>query len=192
MTILESALFESPIGKIVVAVRDGRLCSLNFADHRPAQIRWLERRFGTLSFRPATDPAAVITALSAYFEGNLHAFDGLELDAGGTLFQTRVWSELRKVPAGCTISYGQLARAIGSPHAARAVGIANAHNPIAIVVPCHRTIGSDGRLVGYGGGLDRKQWLLQHESVFALPASDSRLQASAGPRRSPKPEARSA
>lgn len=172
MTTLDTAHFESPIGTLLVAVRDGRLCALSFADHSAAQLRWLERRFGTLSFRPAINPAAAITALSAYFEGDLHAFDGLELDAGGTPFYARVWSELRKVPAGRTISYGQLAAASGSPHAARAVGIANARNPIAIVVPCHRTIGSDRRLVGYGGGLDRKRWLLEHEGAIHGPTND--------------------
>jgi len=178
MTILESADFESPIGKIIVAVRDGRLCALNFGDRWPAQIRWLDRRFGSVSFRPATNPAALITALTAYFEGHLHAFDELDLDAGGTPFQARVWSELRKVPAGHTISYGELATASGSPHAARAVGAANARNPISIVVPCHRAIGSDHRLVGYAGGLDRKRWLLQHESTtcgFSEEDTDGRL-----------------
>lgn len=166
MTTLDTANFDSPLGKIIVSVRDGRLCALSFADHSAAQVRWLERRFGALSFRSATDPASAITALTAYFEGDLRALDGLDLDSGGTPFYARVWSELRKVPAGRTISYGQLAAAIGSPHAARAVGVANARNPIALVVPCHRTIGSDGRLVGYGGGLDRKRWLLEHEGAI--------------------------
>ena len=170
---LETAQLESPIGAIIVAMRDGKLCALNFADRWPAQVRWLERRFGAISFRPTTDPGGIVTALAAYFDGHLKAFDGLELDPGGTPFQTRVWSELRRVPAGRTTSYGDLAASVGSPRAARAVGVANARNPISIVVPCHRAIGGDRRLVGYAGGLDRKRWLLQHEG--ALVAEPSKM-----------------
>jgi len=165
---LESAEFECPIGTITVAVHDGRLCALNFADYRPAQVRWLERRFGAITFQPAPDPIGIITALTAYFGGDLAAFDTIELDAGGTPFQARVWSELRTVPAGRPVSYAELATRIGSPRAVRAVGAANGRNPISIVVPCHRVIGSDRRLVGYGGGLDRKRWLLRHEDSGVL------------------------
>jgi methylated-DNA-[protein]-cysteine S-methyltransferase len=101
--------------------------------------------------------------LAAYFAGDLRAFDGVALDAGGTPFQQRVWAALREIPAGDTISYLTLARRIGDPTAARAVGAANGANPIAIVVPCHRVIASDGRLSGYAGGVHRKRWLLDHE-----------------------------
>jgi methylated-DNA-[protein]-cysteine S-methyltransferase len=181
---LVSADFESPIGAITVAVRDGRLCALNFADYQPAQVRWLEQRFGPITFKPAPDPIGIITALTAYFGGGLAAFDTIELDAGGTSFQARVWSELRKVPVGRTVSYGELATRIGSPRAVRAVGAANGRNPISIVVPCHRVIGSDRRLVGYGGGLDRKRWLLRHEGALTLESSNLQLpltSALAGP-----------
>lgn len=151
------------------------MCALSFADYQPSQVRWLERRFGAITFQPAPNPIGIITALTAYFDGDLTAFDRIELDAGGTPFRARVWSELRKVPAGRTVSYGELAMKIGSPGAVRAVGAANGGNPISIVVPCHRVIGSDGRLVGYGGGLDRKRWLLRHEGAFTSEASSVQL-----------------
>jgi methylated-DNA-[protein]-cysteine S-methyltransferase len=101
--------------------------------------------------------------LRAYFAGELRSFE-LPLAPRGTSFQRRVWDELRRIPYGETISYGELARRVGSPEAARAVGSANGRNPIPIVVPCHRVIGADGTLVGYGGGLARKRWLLGHEA----------------------------
>jgi methylated-DNA-[protein]-cysteine S-methyltransferase len=165
MTILETAVIDCPIGTIRVAVLGGRLCALGFDDHWPAEVRWLERRFGAIGFQHSTDPAGVVRALRAYFDGQLTAIDRIDVDTGGTSFQAKVWHALRHVPAGRTTTYGELAREVGSPQAARAVGAANGQNPISIVVPCHRTIGSDGRLVGYGGGLDRKRWLLQHEGI---------------------------
>jgi methylated-DNA-[protein]-cysteine S-methyltransferase len=101
--------------------------------------------------------------LTAYFAGDLREFD-LPLEAPGSDFQRRVWRELRQIPFGRSISYGELARRIGQPAASRAVGRANGQNPISIIVPCHRVIGADGTLTGYGGGLDRKRWLLDHEA----------------------------
>jgi methylated-DNA-[protein]-cysteine S-methyltransferase len=100
--------------------------------------------------------------LEEYFQGQRQKFD-LHLELRGTLFQKRVWAALRKVPFGRTLSYGGIARAIGQPHCGRAVGGANHHNPVPIIVPCHRVIGHNGRLTGYGGGLWRKKWLLDHE-----------------------------
>jgi methylated-DNA-[protein]-cysteine S-methyltransferase len=102
-------------------------------------------------------------ALDAYFAGQLHGLSALPIDLGGSEFQRAVWNALRAVPAGETVSYGALARAIGKPHAARAVGAACGANPVWLVVPCHRAIGSDGHLVGYAAGLERKGWLLAHE-----------------------------
>jgi methylated-DNA-[protein]-cysteine S-methyltransferase len=99
-----------------------------------------------------------------YFDGNLATLDGVEPALVGTEFQRRVWTALRAVPAGATISYSALARAIGAGSAVRAVGAANGANPVWLIVPCHRVIGSDGRLVGYAGGIERKRWLLAHES----------------------------
>jgi methylated-DNA-[protein]-cysteine S-methyltransferase len=116
----------------------------------------------------ATDPGGLSSALAAYFAGDLAAIDGLPLaEAIGTPFQRAVWGALRAIPCGETRSYGEQARAIGRPSAVRAVGLANGANPICIVVPCHRVIGSTGALVGYGGGVERKRWLLAHERSAA-------------------------
>jgi methylated-DNA-[protein]-cysteine S-methyltransferase len=106
-----------------------------------------------------------------YFSGRLDAFEGLALDADGTRFQERVWTALRSIPPGLTITYGELASRVGSPRGYRAVGAANGLNPIAIIVPCHRVIGSDGTLRGYAGGLDRKKWLLAHEAKYSSPGT---------------------
>ena len=117
----------------------------------------------------ARDPLGVGTRLARYFDGRLDAIDDLPVDPGGTPFQRRVWSALRRLPCGATRSYGALAAGLGKPAASRAVGLANGANPIAIVIPCHRVIGSDGALTGYAGGIARKRWLLEHEG--ALPRS---------------------
>ena len=115
------------------------------------------------------EPAAGITSvgrsLEAYLHGDLHAIDRIQVTADGTPFQQQVWAALRAIPAGTTVSYGTLAARIGRPSATRAVGMANNANPISVVVPCHRVIGADGSLTGYGGGLARKRWLLEHEGV---------------------------
>jgi methylated-DNA-[protein]-cysteine S-methyltransferase len=164
MTPLAIAEVASPAGTIVVAVRDDRLVALEFAHRWPLRRRRLERRFGPLALRPARDPAGVVRRLRAYFAGELDALAPIAVDPGGTAFQRRVWRALRTVSPGRTVSYQELARAIGAPTAARAVGAANGANPIGIVVPCHRVIGADGRLSGYAGGVARKRWLLAHEA----------------------------
>lgn len=153
----------SPIGDLTLALRNGRLCALAFANHWPRTERGLTRRVGALSYGPATDCGPLLARLRDYFAGDVAALDAIEVDAGGTPFQSAVWAALRRVPAGQTTSYAALARAVGAPAAVRAVGAANGANPIALVIPCHRAIGSDGRLVGYAGGIERKQWLLAHE-----------------------------
>ncbi|ACG72266.1 methylated-DNA/protein-cysteine methyltransferase [Anaeromyxobacter sp. K] len=160
---LEHVVVESPIGPVHL-VSDGRaLCALELGDTpllRPA----LARRFGPdLALRAGRDPLGLASRARAWFAGDLGALDGLPLDPGGTPFQRQVWDELRRIPAGETRSYGALAAALGRPGAARAVGLANGRNPIAIAIPCHRVIGADGSLTGYAGGLDRKRWLLAHE-----------------------------
>ena len=104
-------------------------------------------------------------AVEAYFAGDVRALDGVAVKTGGTAFQRTVWAALRAIPPGETRSYGQLAAAIGSPKAVRAAGLANGQNPVAVIVPCHRVIGSNGTLTGYAGGLERKRWLLKHEGV---------------------------
>jgi len=160
---LEIAEFRSPIGTIVLAVRNGALCGLEFAEGCGHGRPPLARRFDAVALRRAEDPAGVCGRLGAYFAGDLHALDGLAVNAGGTPFQRRVWTALREIPPGETISYQTLARRIGAPAAVRAVGAANGANPVGIVVPCHRVIGADGRLAGYAGGVERKRWLLAHE-----------------------------
>jgi methylated-DNA-[protein]-cysteine S-methyltransferase len=148
----------SPLGDLLLlAGEDGRLRGLYLPDPRygPAPS----------DRRPAEAPfAAAREQLDAYFAGELEAFD-LDLAPEGTAFQRRVWEELVRIPFGETISYGELARRLGDPKLMRAVGLANGRNPISIVVPCHRVIGANGSLVGYGGGLERKRWLLEHEAV---------------------------
>lgn len=148
---------DSPIGTLRVWSRDGALIGLAMAPERPPDPAW--RRDD-----PALAP--VRAQLLAYLAGELRVFE-LALAMQGTDFQRRVWQALTQIPHGETISYGELARRVGQPGASRAVGSANNRNPIAIVVPCHRVVGADGRLVGFGGGLPRKQWLLQHEAGVA-------------------------
>jgi methylated-DNA-[protein]-cysteine S-methyltransferase len=162
---LEIGTFASPIGEIVVAVRDGRVCALCFAEHWPSRRAQLLKRFGEVDLHDASDPAGVVTRLQRYFAGERDALEAIAVDLGGTPFQRRVWEALRKIPVGQTVSYGDLAQSIGAPTAVRAVGAANGANPVGIVVPCHRVIGANGQLTGYGGGLDRKRWLLAHESA---------------------------
>src|SRR5262245_33713122 len=155
------------LGDVRAVWRDGRLCSLAFSEHWHVVERALRRRFGASERLASTDGRDLRERLAAYFAGDLAAFDGLEIDPGGTRFQQAVWTALRRVPAGETTTYAALARAIGAPTAVRAVGAANGANPIWLIIPCHRAIGSDGRLVGYAGGLERKRWLLAHESAAA-------------------------
>ncbi|MGP8247435.1 MAG: methylated-DNA--[protein]-cysteine S-methyltransferase [Bryobacteraceae bacterium] len=137
------------------------------ADHR--LHRNLERHYGTHRPVPAAAPPEIRDSLEAYFAGEVTAIDRIPVDARGTPFQLEVWAALRQIPAGSTTTYGQLAARIGRPNACRAVGLANGSNPVAIVVPCHRVIGANGALTGYGGGLARKRWLLDHERGGALP-----------------------
>jgi len=132
------------------------------------------RRHGDAVLVVRRDPFGHRTALERYFDGEITAIDALPVALSGTPFQQKVWSALRTIAAGATLSYGALAARIGAPAAVRAVGLANGRNPIGVVVPCHRVIGSDGSLTGYGGGLPRKRWLLEHEarhSTFRLEAS---------------------
>jgi methylated-DNA-[protein]-cysteine S-methyltransferase len=172
VTRIELERFESPLGTLSLYCRDAALVALEF-DAPPGQTRErLLRRFPDAGFvECAGTPAAA--ALRRYFHGELDALTGLAADAGGTAFQARVWDALRDIAPGHTLSYGALARRLGQPRAVRAVGLANGQNPVAVVIPCHRVIGTDGSLVGYGGGLERKRWLLAHEG--ALPAEQRPL-----------------
>lgn len=157
--------FESPIGTLMIAwVGDG-LCALGFDDREERMAASLKARFGKIALTKTDDSGRFKRPLEEYFAGDLTALDRIPVDTGGTPFQQRVWQMLRQIPAGKTATYGELALKLSSLGAARAVGLANAVNPVAVVVPCHRVIGADGRLVGYGGGLDRKRWLLSHEAM---------------------------
>jgi len=154
----------SPVGEILlVCDDDGALLALDFHDHEDRMRRLLGRYHGPVTLRPGRAPAAITRALDAFFGGDLDALARVPVRTAGTDFQQRVWTALRDIPSGATTTYGALAAAIGRPGASRAVGLANGSNPVALVLPCHRVIGSDGGLTGYGGGLERKRWLLEHE-----------------------------
>ncbi len=153
---------DSPLGPLTLRGTDRGLTGVFMADHRhgPADhTGWTE---DVAPFEQA------IAELNEYFAGQRTTFS-LPVDeagTGGTEFQRRVWRALREVPHGRTISYGELARRVGQPAAVRAVGLANGRNPLSIVVPCHRVVGAGGALTGYGGGLERKRWLLAHEAAL--------------------------
>jgi methylated-DNA-[protein]-cysteine S-methyltransferase len=153
----------SPLGRIAVAARAGRLCAVEFGRARLG--RALAARYPGVPRRRARDPFGLSATIRAYLAGDLTALDRIPVETGGTAFQRRVWRRLRRIPAGATMTYGALARALGRGVAARAVGAANGRNPISVVVPCHRLIGGDAGLTGYGGGLWRKRWLLHHEGA---------------------------
>ena len=158
----------TPIGELIlVADGQGRLRTIDWTDHEARMRRQLDRHYGKggYTLTPKRDPGGLTAAMRRYFKGDLAVLDKLPVATEGTPFQQSVWKALRKIRQGTTISYAELARRIGRPKAVRAVGLANGQNPISIVVPCHRVIGSDGSLTGYGGGLSRKQWLLTHEGA---------------------------
>jgi methylated-DNA-[protein]-cysteine S-methyltransferase len=156
----------SPIGTVrLVARSNGVLCSIDFTDNWDSSRRRLETRFGGFVVKKDRSLFGHVARLKRYLAGDVRALDRVKVDPGGSTFQRKVWSALRKVPPGKTISYGALAERIGAPGAARAVGAANRTNPIPIIIPCHRVIGADGALTGYAGGLHRKKWLLRHEGA---------------------------
>lgn len=156
---------DSEIGSIFV-VSDGQaLCALDYADYQDRMNTLLTTRYGSFHCKRVTDPQGISYQLRAYLEGHYAALDSIEVNPGGTTFQRQVWSALRTIAPGATITYGELAQQLGKPTAYRAVGMANSLNPVAIVIPCHRVIGANSALTGYAGGLIRKQWLLQHEGV---------------------------
>lgn len=157
----------SPIGTMLVVFDDEtQLRALDFDDYEPRMNRLLHRHYGAFDLTPGHAPPAITKPLAAYFDGELGAVEAIPVATGGTAFQRRIWAALRRIPARVTISYGELAATIGAPGASRAVGLANGANPVAIVVPCHRVIGANGSLTGYGGGLHRKHWLLAHEGAI--------------------------
>jgi methylated-DNA-[protein]-cysteine S-methyltransferase len=151
------SIVSSPLGDLILWGEDGVLAGVEFTDSPPAA------RADSTWGRDDAAFADVAAQLRAYFAGELRTFD-VQLALRGTAFQERVWNALREIPYGTTTTYGKLAVELGNAKSMRAVGLANGHNPISIIIPCHRVIGADGSLVGYGGGMHRKEWLLAHES----------------------------
>jgi methylated-DNA-[protein]-cysteine S-methyltransferase len=157
---------ETPTGRMHVVCDDAHILrAVDWDDCEPRMRDLLRRHYGpnAVELRKVPRRSTAARALLAYFDGELDAINSLPTATNGTAFQRAVWSALRKIPVGRTVSYGILASQIGRSKAVRAVGLANGANPISIVVPCHRVIGADASLTGYGGGLDRKRWLLAHE-----------------------------
>lgn len=160
----------SPVGEmLIVTDEQDQLRALDWHDYEERFLLLVRRQYPghSIQFHEATQVSTATPALKAYFNGDLNAVDQLITATGGTDFQREVWQALREIPAGETLSYGELSQRIGRPKAVRAVGMANGANPISIVVPCHRVIGANRSLTGYGGGLDRKRWLLDHEQQLS-------------------------
>lgn len=165
---VEVSRVSTPIEIMLVGTDDeGRLRVLDWESHADRMHRLLNRYYGADGVRLVDGQAAgpVVDNLNAFFGGDIAAIDDIPVAMAGTPFQREVWSALREIPSGETWSYGNLANHIGRPSAVRAVGLANGANPIGVVVPCHRVVGADGSLTGYGGGIERKQWLLRHEGA---------------------------
>lgn len=162
--------FDTPIGRMIIVADDsGNLRAVDWTDHRERMQRFLRLHYGKDGFTlsAAKNPGGLSDAMKRYFAGDMSVLDKLPVKTAGTPFQREVWQALRRIPCGKTLSYGELAQKIGRPRAVRAVGLANGSNPIGVVVPCHRVIGSNGALTGYGGGMERKRWLLEHERKAA-------------------------
>lgn len=160
---------ESPLGDMLLVTDEQQVVrALDFADHRAHLHRGLREHYGNDQLTEIPAPEHIAQALARYFAGELDALDALPTATQGTDLQRQVWAALRRIPAGTTTSYGKLAKALGfdDPRAAIDIGAANGANPIAIVVPCHRVIASDGSLKGYAWGLHRKRWLLEHEKAI--------------------------
>jgi len=160
--------WESPMATLLLVTdEDCVLRALEFAENESRMRRLLDRYYGDYSLKERAAPTSLKRALKDYFAGDIDALADVTTATAGTPFQREVWKALRAIPAGTTLSYGQLAAKLGRKGSSRAVGAANGANPIPIVVPCHRVIGADGSLTGFGSGLPRKRWLLDHEAKFA-------------------------
>lgn len=156
----------TPIGTaLLVTDAEGALRALDWEDYERRMRELLRLHYGAVDLSDQPAPESMRTALSGYFEGDLGQLSAITWRVAGTPFQQKVWTALVQIPVGTTMSYGALAAKIDTPKAIRAVGHANGSNPISVVLPCHRLIGADGSLVKYGGGLERKRWLLRHEGV---------------------------
>jgi methylated-DNA-[protein]-cysteine S-methyltransferase len=158
----------SPLGPLLLVTHGERLVALDYEGFGDRLWHLLRARFGEIAPREAAVRPEAAAQLEAYFGGELAAIDEVAVETRGTPFQEEVWAALRRIPAGSTLTYGELAARLDRPGASRAVGHANGQNPVAIVVPCHRVVGAHGTLAGYGGGLERKRWLLAHEAPRTL------------------------
>lgn len=170
LRVVSHTIVQSPLGPLFLGATDSGICALDFIDSTEDLEhfeRELSRRFGRVEMREDADKLVDLSReLDEYFAGSRREFD-VEVDFGTVPgFSQRVWERLREIPYGKTTSYSVVATAVANPEASRAVGMAAGANPVAIVVPCHRVIGKDGSLVGYGGGLERKRWLLVHEKAI--------------------------
>lgn len=166
----------SPVGTLLLVTDATAVRALDFADYEARLHRLLRAHYGAVDLGDGRERLGVRERLAAYFGGDFAAFEGLPLATNGSPFQQAVWAALCAIPPGTTATYGALARGLGLPSGARAVGLANGSNPISVIVPCHRVIGADGTLTGYAGGLHRKHWLLRHEGV-RVPAHRTASQA---------------
>jgi methylated-DNA-[protein]-cysteine S-methyltransferase len=156
----------TPIGEaLIVSDEAGHLRALDWADREAAMARRMRLLYGALAPVAGAAPTDLRELLQRYFAGETGCLGAVPWRTAGTPFQRAVWAALTTIAPGTTLSYGALAAKLGCPRAVRAVGLANGANPISVVVPCHRVIGTDGTLTGYGGGLDRKRWLLKHEGA---------------------------
>jgi O-6-methylguanine DNA methyltransferase len=161
--------YSSPIGAMLIVVdEEGAARAIDFEDYEARMHQLLRIHYGAYAIEETPVQGAAVRALAAYFEGELDALNEVPVKTEGTAFQRDVWDALRTIPAGTTLSYGRLAANLGRPKASRAVGLANGSNPVSIVVPCHRVIGANGALTGYGGGMERKRWLLDHERATGV------------------------
>jgi methylated-DNA-[protein]-cysteine S-methyltransferase len=157
---------ETPIGTaLLITDSDGALRALDWEDYESRMRELLRLQYGAIALKDARAPREMRAALTAYFKGDLGRLKTIPWRVAGTPFQHKVWTALPKIKPGTTMSYGAMAMRLGVPKAMRAVGHANGSNPISVVLPCHRLVGADGALVKYGGGLERKRWLLEHEGV---------------------------
>jgi methylated-DNA-[protein]-cysteine S-methyltransferase len=155
----------TPIGTaLLVSDAEGVLRALDWEDYAPRMEELLRLHYGAVILKDARAPRDIRAALTGYFKGDLDCLNTINWRVAGTPFQRKVWTALPKIPAGTTMTYGAVAAKLALPKAVRAVGHANGSNPLSVVVPCHRLIGADGSLTGYGGGIERKRWLLQHEA----------------------------
>ena len=156
----------TPIGESVIVTDEaGYLRAFDWVDRDASMVRLLRLHYGSVVPEPGAAPRNLKRLLRRYFEGDVGCLAAIEWRTAGTSFQRSVWTALTTIAPGATLTYGALAAKLGRPQSVRAVGLANGANPISVVVPCHRVIGADGSLTGYGGGIERKRWLLNHEGA---------------------------